>query len=332
MSDPAPDVNTVVSAELDGRTLSGAGVTKESLEKVMDARAIDDTPAESPPASGTATAPTSAPTVSGEPPQLTKGRARYSELTQQREAEKTRADAAEKKALELEARLAQPAAQRPDPMSQPAASAQSASSQPAFTRPEPTEDEIGDKGKYKTYGEFTRDQALWVWEQQQQPIQQAIRQQLDADRQQQAFDAHVENTRVKGRASYKDFDAMLANGPGTFVQMPMPAVHAILQAPNSEHLQYAIMKDGALAQRLAGLAFQNPYAFALELTKILPAAPAASPASTSAPGSSMPPAPLQPVGAGSRTTTLSSAEHAKSGDYQAYKAARAAERGGTRRR
>jgi hypothetical protein len=124
---------------------------------------------------------------------------------------------------------------------------------------------------------------------------------------------------------------MLQSGPGTFVNMPLPALQAILRAPNSEHLQYAIMRDGALAQRLAGLAFQDPYAFAVELAALAPATPAASPASTGTTGLATPPAPMQPVGSGSHTTTLTSREHAEQGNYQAYKAARMAERSRGRR-
>lgn len=328
-----PDANTVVTVERDGRTLSGAGVTAESLESTMD-RHMPDPVEPSAPASDAPPAGPGSPPGQAKP---TRGQARFSELTEQRKAAEARAEAAERERDEIKTRLSQaPSLQPPAGQGPPAAAAPAApqprldSPQPnppqaTYTRPEPSEDEIGDK--YPTYAAFTRAQTEWVLEQQQAQFDQRMRAQIDADRQRQAFDAHVESTRAKGRAIYKDFDAMLTSGPGATVDMPMPAVHAIYQHPQSEHLQYQIMKDGGLAQRLAQLAFQNPFAFAMELTKLAPA-PAATNGNGHAPP---PPAPMQPVGSGSRTTTTASAEHAKRGDYAGYKAARAAERRGNRR-
>lgn len=338
MSDTTPDANLTVSVEQDGRVLSGVGVTKESLRETMDARSIDETPAASPPAGSepaSAGSPTGAAPSPTEQPKPTRGQARFSELTQQREAEKARADAAEKRAAELEARLSTSVTDsrsNNQPVSQQVQSQQQLpqSNTPSSSRPEPTEDEVGVGLKYETYGAFVKD---WhKWNQEQQPdVNQLVAQGIAAHTQAQQFATHIETTRAKGRAAYKDFDAMLQNGPGTYVNMPAPAIQAIYHLPNSEHVQYAIMKDGALAQRLASLAATNPYAFGLELAKIAPASPAASPASTGNPGSATPPPPMQPVGSGSTTTKLSSAEHARTGNYEAYKAARNAERGVRRR-
>lgn len=332
---PDIDPSAQVSHSQDGRTLTGIGVSAESLQEVMDARAPVDDAEPSAPAVDKVT-------VSTEPttqPKLTRGQARFSELTQARKDAEAKAEAAEKRAADLEARLNQQPPQRASvgveerTINDPQAGARPAQPQPSQpTRPEPTEDEIGPGLKYETYGAFVKDQSKWEWEQQQESIAQRVRDGITSHNQHQQFLTHLEGTRAKGRAAYKDFDAMLQNGPGTYVNMPPAAIQHIINLPNSEHVQYAIMKDGALAQRLAGLAATNPYAFGLELATIAPAAPAALPASTGTSGSVTPPRPLQPVGSGSHTTTPSSAEHAKSGNYAAYKAAREAERGIRRRR
>lgn len=327
------DPNVTVSVEHEGRTFAGVGVTADDLHEVMDRTApADETPAASLPASDTA-APAS-PTDSS-PPQ-TRGQKRFSELSQKAKDAEARAEAAERKAAEIEARYAQaatPVPQAPLQMASPPAEPKVGPSVPngaesgQYTRPEPSEDEVG--AKYALYGDFVKDHGKWVWEQQQKAIQDQVRSGIEAHTQQQAFLSHVESTRTKGRAAYKDFDAMLQSGPGTYVNMPDPALRHIFQLPNSEHVQYAIMRDGALAQRLAGLAASDPYAFGLELSKIAPAAPAVSTASTGTVGSATPPAPMQPVGSGSHTTSPSSAD---AENFQEYQARRHAEMGRTRRR
>jgi hypothetical protein len=315
----ADDLTLTTVSDDTGRTLSGVGVTADDLQATVDAHEPAPPADQTAPVAGASAAASSPP----EPPQLAKGRARYSALTHDRDTEKARADAAEKKAAELEARLsttpstvaqAQPAEQASASRVQPPPA------QPPATRPEPTEDEVGTT--YPTYGAFVAAHGAWVWDQQQATIDQRIQQGIASHQQQQAFQAHVESTRAKGRAAYADFDQMLTNGPGTFINMPMPAVQAILNAPNSEHLQYQIMKDGALAQRLAGLAFQDPFAFAVELARLVP-----PPTPVASNGNGQPPpAPMQPVGSSSKSTTTNFADYAEKGDYQGYKAARAADR------
>lgn len=317
-----PDANAQVTVEQDGRTFSGVGVTAEALHDVMDAHEPAPASESAPASTGT---PAAGPTVP-EPPQLAKGRARFQALTSERDTEKARADAAEKKAAELEARLSQAstAPASPSAPAQPApsgpergASGQLPPAQP--TRPEPSEDDIGPGLRYETYGAFVKDMHAWSWEQRQADIQQQVRQGIDGYQQQQAFTAHVESTRVKGRAAYADFDQMLASGPGTFVTMPQQAIRAIYQHPLSEHLQYQVMKDGALAQRLAQLAMTDPYSFAFELAKL---APAAQPA-TNGRSAPLPPAPMQPVGSGGSTSKPTSAE---AENFETYQARRRAER------
>jgi hypothetical protein len=100
----------------------------------------------------------------------------------------------------------------------------------------------------------------------------------------------------------------------------------IYQHPQSEHLQYAISKDGALATRLAAM---DDIGFGLEMAKI--AAPAAAPRRAAAPP---PPAPYQPVNGNSGTTVTASSELAGKGfdfDASGYREKRAAERKANRR-
>lgn len=339
MSEVAIDPNAQVSVEQDGRTLSGVGVSADSLQHTMDSRTTVPEPSTaSPPADDAAPALREG-TAESLQPKPTRGQARFSELAQKVKDADARAEAAERKAAEAEARYAQaptPVPQTPLQMAPSAAESKVGPSVPNGgdsgqpTRPEPSEDEVG--AKYALYGDFVKDHGKWVWEQQQKQIQDQVRSGIEAHSQQQAFLSHVESTRARGRAAYKDFDAMLQSGPGTYVTMPDAAIRHIFQLPNTEHVQYAIMRDGALAQRLAALAASDPFSFGLELSKVAPATPAVQSASTGTVGSATPPAPMQPVGSGSPTTSTSSAELAKLGNYDAYKAKRAAERGVTRRR
>jgi hypothetical protein len=318
----APDAHTVVTSTDDsGRTLSGVGVTADQLTETMERR----TPAveEAAPAATDA-----APAAQTEKPQ-TRGQKRFSELTRA-------AKDAEARAATLEAELqtyktqapAAPAVASPLAPSSPSVpnGGDSGRSTTAPTgRAQPSEDEVGTK--YKTYAEFVVDSARWVAEQSATDIDARVRQSIEADRATRDFLAHAESTWAKGRKVYADFDAQRTNGPGSQVPMDHAKIQAILHHPQSEHVQYAIVKDGALAQRLASM---GPIEFGLALATLSPIAAAAPLASTARLGSQTPPAPVQPVGSGSPTTAPSIVDLARQGDYQAYKAQRAADRKGRR--
>src|SRR5262245_2577834 len=146
---------TPVSAEQDGRVLTGVGVTKEALETVMERHA--ETPDPAPPEPKPDTGP-------AEPvPKQTRGARRFDQLTGEREAEKRRADAAEAELTKLKAELAQRAAVVPPATSSPVSAEPVAPAAPSPTRAKPTEDEIGTK--YQTYGDFVEDLADWKAEQ-----------------------------------------------------------------------------------------------------------------------------------------------------------------------
>ncbi len=323
-----PDPNATVSHEQDGRVLSGVGTSVEKLAETMDRHTPEEpTPAVAPAAG--------APEAVAAPPKVSKGRERFSELAKQRDEAKTRAEAAERERDELRARLSAPptAVHSPEPVRMPSAQPVVAPSvQPGAgqTRPQPLEDEIGTK--YKSYADFVVDSARWVQEQSSSDVQAQIRASIEADRASRSFNDLVESTRAKGRGTYADFDAVLANGPGAMVPLgSFDKVQAIIHHPQSEHLQYAIMKDAGLAQRLSQM---GPIEFGLTLSAIAPSSPAASPASTGVSGSVTPPPPMQPVGSGSKTTVTPSAELPKRGfdfDKSGYREKRAAERKVARR-
>jgi len=309
------ETSTHVSAEQDGRVLSGAadsGATSEALQEVMDRHAPE-------PETAPATEATPATPTATEPVKESRGRQRFTDLT--REREEARAEAATAKAEreaiarerdELKARLSQPQ-QPPREPERPVA--------PVYTRPEPDVNEVGTK--YETYEQFTRDQALWVHEQQAQSFDGRIQQALERDRYQRTFNDTIEKTRAKGRETYADFNVHALNGPGAQVPMSGDRLEAIIHHPQSEHLQYAIGKDAALAQRLATV---GPIEFGIELAKLVPASNGTS---HTAPTFTAP-APMQPVGTGSRTTVTPATELAGKGfdfDKSGYRQRRAQERG-----
>lgn len=336
-----PDANTVTSVEQDGRILSGVGVSTRDLEAVMERHAPPESKAEKAATPQQAEPPKADGTQAvTEPPKESKGRQRFSDLTKERDEAKARADEAAAKAAQLEKERDELKAKIQTP---PAAPQQAAAVQPqqvapspsfvppqqqqVVTRPQPSVNDIGTK--YPTYEDFVADMSRWTFEQGALDVQRQIRQTIEQDRAAQAFQALVQATHSKARAAYPDFDEVYRSGPGGQVPMPMDRLQAIYAAPNSEHLQYVILKDPALAQKLATL---PAIEFGMELAKLTTATPAASPASTgSVSGSVTPPPPYQPVGGNGKTTATPSAELVKKAgfdfDKSGYREKRAAERG-----
>lgn len=321
------DLNTVTTVEQDGRTLSGMGADAGQLESVMDRHAPEpETPAGTavPAADGGA-----APAPAAEPPQLAKGRQRYSDLTKERDAAAARAEAAERERDELKARVAAPPVAAVEPPKPAAAPAKPADK---FTFP-PYDEYFAahPESDYNTW-EIERLQAFSDWKDAKADIGGRIEQGIaarDAARQTQAL---IAATHVKGRESYKDFDAVLTSGPGATVDLAPDATAAaarvrfIYDHPQSEHLQYAIMKDADLAKKLAGL---DDIGFGLEIARLVTPQQAARPRAVAPP-----PAPYMPVNSGSATTVTPSSELAGKGydyDRSGYREKRAAERKAARR-
>ncbi len=333
-----------VSFEKDGRILTGVGVTAESLEETMDRH--------TPEAPSTDRAPETAiaenkPAISEEV-KPTRGQKRFDQLTAEREAEKRRADAAEQERETLRQRL------------EAVEQAQRAVREPEQTKPET----IPEKFRFPTFDAYVATHpdasyedwndakldahADWREAKRQntkayldtinEQLDARVRASIEADRASRSLTETLQQTREKARQVYPDFDAMMSSGPGVMVVLgPTPdigaqRVQAIIEMPGSEHLQYAIAKDEALARRLAGL---SDIAFGAELARLVPASPAVAPLASTAASSVIPPAPYVPVGSGSKTTVPPSAELAKKGfdfDASGYREKRAAERGVNRRR
>lgn len=322
---------SVTSVEQDGRTLSGVGVKADALKAVMERHALPEAPTEQ------ATTEPSTEQVAQPDPQP-KGRQRYSELTKARDEAKAEADRvkAEKEALALElAELkSKPAAQapaaRPDPVAAPAPAATTADE---FTFP--SYEEHIQAHPNDSYDQWRRKELLAFsdWKDARANLDDRIRKTLESERERYEFQSTINRTFAKGRESYADFDAMLENGPGSGVLLgPTPdeakaRVHFIVHHPQSEHLQYAIMKDGDLARRLAAM---SPIEFGLEVARLIPSAQPAQ-SRTVAP----PPAPYQPVNGSTPTTAPASADLAKKSgfdfDKSGYRERRAAERRAARR-
>ncbi len=308
-----------VSVEQNGRVLTGGpGASLEVLEQAVERTAPEHD----------ATEKTSQAASDSKP---TRGQARFSELTKEREAAKQAAKDANDRAVALEARLkaveertAQTGTPGPDG-SQSRADAATSSHQEAASstsRPKPSEEEVGTT--YKTYGDYVEDLTEWKAEQREH-----------RSNQERAHASRVEKwtaERTTAAALYPDFDAMLKTGPGADIDLsPDPEkavarVQMLMEIPGGAHVVYKLAKDATEAARLATL---DDRAFGFAVARLLPPeSNGAHPASPQTPRASKAPQPYQPVQGGGKTTAATSAEiAAKGGGFDEYRLKRAAERG-----
>ncbi len=311
-TDTSVDPSAQQSIEMpNGIVLTGVGGDVDAIRDTLEERHEEQhSPA-------TKASPIAA-TTDPEPPKKTRGQKRFDELTAAVGDEKRRADAAEAKLKELEAKA--PAAVVAAPVvTAPAILVPAA-------RTKPTEDMVG--SKYQTYSDFVEDLADWKAEQREVKLRADLdaqsTQRIEADRASRTRMDFV-NTTVfpAGRAAYPDFDAVLSSN----TTMTPGIVHeAILKLPNPEHALYVLAKDQAKLDSIIALA-TDPLKLGIAIAQLMPRESVASPAST-APvvRTTNAPAPIQPVGAGTRTTSPTIEELAQKGDYEAYKAARKAQR------
>lgn len=314
MSD-APSLETV-SVEQDGRVLSGVGVPVESLEKTMERHAPPE-PEKTPEVALVAQS------VVTEQPKQTRGAKRIDQITHEREAAKREAEVAKAEAADLRVKLEAAEKARAVAPVVEAPRVEPAKEAPV-TRAKPTPDLLGTK--YPTYEDYIEDLADWKAEQRLANVDfdARIRERIESDRATRTLQDKIRDVFAAGPKVYSDFDAVLSHST---IEFTPDKQQAILNAPNPEHLMYALAKDDALAQRLA--TEPDPMRFGFELARLVTAAGVASPASTPAVATVIPP-PMQPVGGGSSTTVPPSAELAKHGfdfDRSGYREKRAAERG-----
>jgi hypothetical protein len=301
-------------------------VTPESLAETMDARTADV------PETTETAEPAADPTpVSRNPDgtftKPTRGQRRFAEM-KKREADAVAAatrsadekvSAAERRAQELETRLAALEARRQERSPEP---------EPAPATPQgrqkPREDEIGDK--YATYADFVEDLADWKAE---ALVEARINARFEQQAVYQTEAQKLQTFQQRARSAYPDFDEVLANAPTDIVY---PDLRVLVDAPNAEHLVYTLAKDPDLARRIA--TERDPIRLGYLMASVRPPESVARPASTPTVVASSAPAPYQPVGTGSKTTTPSLGDLAASGDdYDAsgYREQRAAQRRGARR-
>jgi len=306
MSETVIDPHETVTVErADGRSLSGSGVSEESLSQVVEKEP----------------GPVVEPATDAPQPE-TKGRKRYSQLTSERDTALTQAQQAEALASELknrlailEAREAERSQRQQDPPTPPA--------QPEYSRPKPVATEIG--AKYPDYESFVEDLSDWKSEQREiklkQEFQTALETRIEAERSSVKQREASQSTLDRGRTAYPDFDAVVSS---CTVQFPEAMLQAIAKMPNAEHIEYMLGKDPAWAAEVA--ASPDGLSLGLKIAERVPPAGRVPPASRPAVArTSQAPPPYEPVAGGSPTSATPLAELADRGDVEGYKARRASE-------
>jgi hypothetical protein len=130
---------------------------------------------------------------------------RIRELTRKLREAETERDALKARPAPAAAPAA-PAA--PPPQAQPSAQLPPGRPSVPLTRPEPAEEEIGTK--YKTYAEFTKDQARWVHEQE-RAADRAEAAQLERQKTRAERVTAFEAKKVEARARIPNYDAVLSS-------------------------------------------------------------------------------------------------------------------------
>jgi hypothetical protein len=330
MADPVTPTDAQHTVELDnGIVLAGMGGDLETMRIAFDERAEERA---GEPVEAEAT-PAVAEPATTEPAKAARGPKRYAELTRQREdaerataAEKSAREAAEAKVRELEARLSAPPA--------PVAAAPVTAAPTVRARPQ--EADIA-AGKYATYDAFIEDLSRWVSEGERietlKQLDARTTASIEADRASRNRQQLADDAFVRGRAAYSDFDAMLNRSEVKAVLLPPAQQLALLSLPNAEHVMYELAKNEPELKRIATLT--DPVQIGIAFGQIIPRAAVAQPASTAPVVRTAVPAPPQPVGASTRTTSPSSADLAVKGgddyDSSGYRERRAAELGRPRR-
>lgn len=318
-----------VSVTSGDRVLTGVGVSEESLRETVERHAPaepSDIPESTPPA------PSPARNEQGQFAKPPKGRERFQALTAERDTERQKREAAERERDELKARLsAPPPVQAPVPA------------------PAPTPEKPPPVFQFAQYDAWVQEHpdATWddwnraavqaqvnhEWQQRQSDLSAQIRKELAAAHADQQFWTHVDQVTARAKATYPDFETVIASGPGARIvlgrdaEMGTARVKYIAQLPQAEHVQYAIAKDASLAQRLAGM---SDLEFGVTVAGLAPSNHLTA-APTPTPRTPTPPQPYQPVGSGTQTTVPQSSELvSKAGfdfDKSGYRERRAAERG-----
>ena len=315
------DPNAPQSVEYNGRTLTGVGVTHDQLAETVATLTREEP--ETRPSSG-------APVPED---RKTRGQKRIDAITAEREAAKRetadlKADR-DRLAAELEA------AKAPKPPAVPAPPVAATA-----TRTKPTEDQVGTK--YASYGDYLEDLADWKTDQRLSALDldARIRTSLEADRASRTLTDTKDQVFARGRQAYPDFGATIDAMPAIFSR---ELLEWVLGRPpgESEHLAYRLAKDRPYADTFLDKWKTDKVELGRWLMaegRVSPTVRVAQTPASTPPRDSLPaPAPYQPVGSGSPTTSPASSELVgKAGydfDKSGYREKRAAELGrGVRRR
>jgi hypothetical protein len=259
-----------------------------------------------------------------------------------------RAEAAEQRAKDLEAQLTE--ARKP-PSTPPQAPAAPAPPQSPPSAPSATPLATNGNGNFprfevwfqqhpdKDFDDYLRAQQTHAFEAQgyvrQTDLDAAIRKGIELDRETRTRYEREGQEIARGRAAYgPDFDVTVSAPHLMANNWPQYLIDAINSQEQPEHIKYALGKDPVLAEKIRTM---NPVFVLQELSQIVPSAAVAPTASTVRTMAPPPPAPMQPVGGGSKTAAPSAADlatRASDFDYDksGYREQRARERGGGRRR
>jgi hypothetical protein len=126
----------------------------------------------------------------------------------------------------------------------------------------------------------------------------------------------------RGQEAYPDFDTVI--GTANQTMSPMHA-QAILQSPQAEHVMYMLAKQPDQLTRFCQTT--DPLQLGMMLGQLGTSSGSAVSVASARPTTTNAPAPPQPLGTSAKTSHPSLHELASSGNYEAYKARRRAERG-----
>ncbi len=263
----------LVTVEQDGIVLEGGpGSDLSAMTSAIEQTAPDSTPVTSADDDHATTPVPDAAAIRQKEP---RGRERFSQLTAEREAARTEAAEATKRAIALEDRLK-------------ALETRTASPPPAPVQEQPQQQPQTPEQQLEA-----RIRA---------EVQRAYQQEAEV----RALNDRMSTIRTSARDTYPDFDTMLSTGPGAQIELAADSrtaeerVNMLIHTDGGQHVLYTIAKDAALAQRLSKMSDRE---FGFTIARLLPAdGSVASPASTAAPRAVSAPPPYQPVGAGGKTT------------------------------
>ncbi len=239
-------------------------------------------------------------------PHLSRSQKRIKQLNEKANAAEQARLAAEARVRELEARVnTVPAVEAPKPVE---------TAKPAG----PAKPQLAQFDDYSDYIEALTD---WKVEQRKESLVSELDARSyarsEAERASRSYTEHISSIFDKGRSAYSDFDQVLAGTAPILSQMHL---QALAQAPNAEHVLYALANDSDGYDRFAKIT--DPVTLGLTIAQYIPRESVAPAASTRPVATSKAPAPPQPLGTSAKTSAATIEELADAGNFEAYQAMR----------